>query len=450
VEQTTSSGFPQLYLDQLVDLSDAQKAFVERNIKSTIQRLNNFQLADGGLSYWPGGIDASDWGTDYAGHFMLAAQDKGYSLPIGFMERWKNFEKQKAQTWAPDVHNFYTGSDLEQAYRLYLLALDRAPELGAMNRLREFQYLSAEARWRLAAAYKLAGQPEIARQLVNGLPLTVKPYNAMYGSFGSDLRDEAMILETLNLLGQQQKAASQMRLVASRLSEDNWYSTQTTAYSLLAIAEYCGKTKSGAKLQFSYQSGTVKGAVTAGNYLWQQGVAANGGKVTMRNNGANKLYVRLIQSGQPTSGEDVKSAVNPAVLDMHVSYFTLNGKSLDPSKLKQGTDFVAKVTLQNPGTHGRYDNMALTQIFPSGWEILNSRLTGTDSVFTSSNYDYIDIRDDRVYTYFSLYDDKAVSYYIMLNAAYAGKYYMPATYCEAMYDHSISALIKGEWIEVEK
>ena len=38
----------------------------------------------------------------------------------------------------------------------------------------------------------------------------------------------------------------------------------------------------------------------------------------------------------------------------------------------------------------------------------------------------------------------------MLNAAYAGKYYMPATLCEAMYNHSISALAKGEWVVVER
>jgi hypothetical protein len=39
----------------------------------------------------------------------------------------------------------------------------------------------------------------------------------MYGTYGSDLRDEAMILETLTLLGQQQKASGMVRTVASKL-----------------------------------------------------------------------------------------------------------------------------------------------------------------------------------------------------------------------------------------
>jgi uncharacterized protein YfaS (alpha-2-macroglobulin family) len=445
VEQTTSSAFPQLYLNQLLDLSPEQKAETERNIKATIRRLNVFQVSGGGLSYWPDGSEADEWGTNYAGHFMLAAQAKGYSLPIGFLEQWKKYQKLKALGWAPDSHSFY-GADLVQAYRLYLLALARVPELGAMNRLREFKYLSVEAKWRLAAAYELAGQPEIGQQMIYGLPIIVKPYNSMYGTYGSDLRDEAMILETLTLLGQQQQAAGLLHTIAARLSQDDWYSTQTTAYSLIAIAEYCGVNKSGNKLQFTYNSGSI----TSKSYLWQASAASNGGKVTIKDNGNNKLYVRMIQRGQPSTGQDVKSISNPDVLQMRVGYFTLGGKQVDPSKLKQGSDFVAQVNIKNPGRRGRYDNLALTQIFPSGWEILNTRMMETEEAFKSSESDYRDIRDDRVNTYFSLPPGKEVTYYVMLNAAYAGKYYLPATSCEAMYDISVNAVEKGQWVEVVK
>ncbi|HEY4323296.1 MAG TPA: MG2 domain-containing protein [Mucilaginibacter sp.] len=449
VEQTTSSAFPQLYLDQLLDLSPKQKAETERNIKATINRLNAFQVTGGGLTYWPGVGEPDEWGTNYAGHFMLAAQAKGYSLPLGFIEQWKNYQKQKAVTWAPDTRSFYS-ADLTQAYRLYLLALARSPELGAMNRLREFKYLSTEARWRLAAAYKLAGQPEIGLQMIAGLPLTIKPYTSMYGTYGSDLRDDAMILETLTLLGQQQKAAGQLRTVASHLSEDDWYSTQTTAYSLIAIAQYCGQNKSTAKLIFNYQSGAGRADVNSESYLWQGDLTANGGRVSMKNSGNNRLYVRLIQQGQPSSGQDVQSNINPDILEMRIGYFTLGGKEVDPSSLKQGTDFVAQVNIKNPGKRGRYDNLALTQIFPSGWEILNTRMMGSEEAFKSSESDYRDIRDDRVNTYFSLPEGKQVTYYVMLNAAYAGKYYLPAAYCEAMYNNSITALLKGQWVEVVK
>ena len=92
--------------------------------------------------------------------------------------------------------------------------------------------------------------------------------------------------------------------------------------------------------------------------------------------------------------------------------------------------------------------MALTQIFPSGWEIINTHLADTTEAFNSSPSDYREIRDDRVNTYFSVQEDKEVTFYVMLNAAYLGKYYLPAINCEAMYNHTIHAVEKGQWVEV--
>jgi hypothetical protein len=67
-------------------------------------------------------------------------------------------------------------------------------------------------------------------------------------SYGSDLRDEAMVLETLTIHGRKAKAAELLPVIAAKLSQDNWYSTQTTAYALIAIAKYCGKNPSGSKI----------------------------------------------------------------------------------------------------------------------------------------------------------------------------------------------------------
>ena len=36
----------------------------------------------------------------------------------------------------------------------------------------------------------------------------------------------------------------------------------------------------------------------------------------------------------------------------------------------------------------------------------------------------------------------------MYKRQYKGRYYLPSVYCEAMYDNSVRALRKGEWIEV--
>ncbi|HEY0274185.1 MAG TPA: alpha-2-macroglobulin family protein, partial [Chitinophaga sp.] len=452
VEQTTSAVFPQLSLTQLMEIKESQKAEIDRNIKAGINRLKGFQTSDGGLSYWPGNATSDEWGSNYAGNFLLEAQDKGYTLPPGMLDQWKKYQRNKAVTWAPNSYNFY-GGDLVQAYRLYLLALAKAPELGAMNRLKEFKYLSVAARWKLAAAYKLAGQPEAANSLVAGLGTDVKPYTQMGGTFGSDVRDKAMILETLTLMGKRSEAAGLVTQIAASLSQDYWYSTQTTAYALIAIAKYCGANSGGSNMNISYTLNGVKGSLNSKNtYVTQIPIAFTGpvGNVNLQNNGTNLLYARLILQGQPDAGQEPVIPANPDVLVLDVRYSTRDGRALDPATLKQGTDFMATVTVKNPGKRGYYEQMALAQVFPSGWEILNTRLLENDSAFHNSPSTYQDIRDDRVYTFFNIEEYKTHTYNVLLNAAYLGRYYLPATSCEAMYDHTIRAYAPGRWVEVTK
>ncbi|HSY75231.1 MAG TPA: alpha-2-macroglobulin family protein, partial [Bacteroidia bacterium] len=449
IEQTTSAIFPQLVLNQLTDLDDYRKSLVDRNIKSGIIKIQDFQRNDGGFSYWPGEGESDEWGTNYAGHFLLEAQARGYSVNESMLSQWKAYQRSKASGWAPSTTNFY-GGDLTQSYRLYLLALAKTPELGAMNRLKEFKYLSPEAKWRLAAAYKLVGQDNVALSLISGLPTTFSERYTPGFTYGSDTRDQAMVLETLTLLGRRTQAAELVTTIATKLSQDDWYSTQTTAYALVAIAEYCGRNPSGAKIIADENINGKTVSINSSSYFSQTPVDVKAGNanITVSNKGSNALYVRLISQGQPLPGSDLHVNNNPSVLSMAVSYVAQNGSPIDVSSLTQGTDFIAKVTIKNPGKRGDYTQMALSQIFPSGWEILNTRMMDGEGSFESSPSTYQDIRDDRIYTYFDIDAGKTLTYYVQLNASYLGKYFLPGTFCEAMYDNSITAGVNGKWIEV--
>jgi len=449
IEQTTSAVFPQLVLNQLTDLDDYRKSLIDKNVKAGIARIQNFQRPDGGFGYWPGANESDDWGTNYAGHFLLEAQANGYFVSDYLLQQWKNYQKGKANSWVPSTTNFY-GGDLTQSYRLYTLALAKVPELGAMNRLKEFKYLSAEAKWRLAATYSLAGQENTALDLISGLA-TSFPVRTSWGyTYGSDTRDEAMVLETLTLLKKKAKAEDLVKTIAAKLSQDYWYSTQTTAYCLIAIAKYCGKNPSGAKI---LANGNIDGKsvdINSATYIRQLPVVFKNesSSVVITNKGNNTLYVRLITTGQPLAGDSLKVNNNPAVLQMSVNYLTQDGKIIEVNQLTQGTDFVAKVVVKNPGKRGWYNEMALSQIFPSGWEILNARMFDGEGAFKSSGSTYQDIRDDRVYTYFDINQNETLTYYIQLNASYLGRFFLPGTYCEAMYDNSITSGVNGKWVEV--
>jgi len=453
IEQTTSSVFPQLYVMNLMDMKDQQKNKVVNNIKAGLKRLQLFQTANGGFSYWPGESYDSEWGSNYAGHFIIEAEKQGYSLPVNLKTKWIKYQQQQARNWS-NSNNMYTHphgnetNEVIQAYRLFVLALANNAEMGAMNRLREEKNLSATAKWRLAAAYKLVGQTEVAQKLIEGLATTVKPYKELSYSYGSDTRDEAMILETLSLLHEKNKAWPLAKEIAKGLSSNTWMSTQETAYSLLAMCEFTGVKENNGEMNFSYSVNGEEKSSSTKKSIYQAKYSDNDidkkGIVSMKNNGKAPLFAKILVEGVPLTGDKTASAKD---LKMEVKYKDMKGKEIQPDKLIQGTEFMAEVTISNPGTKGFLKEMALNQIFPSGWEIHNTRMDGTS---TTNAARYQDIRDDRVYSYYELAENTHKTFVVHLNATYQGKFYLPTVYSDAMYDNTINARVPGRWVEVVK
>lgn len=449
IEQTTSSVFPQIYLDQVKVLTEIEKTQVQRNVTAGIERLKSFIQKDGGFGYWPGTTEGSDsWGTSYGGHFLVEAEAKGYYVPADMLKRWKKYQKNKALEWRRA--DKYYNSDLMQAYRLYTLSLAGAPELGAMNRLREQGNLTSTAAWMLAAAYAKAGQPEASKKLIANLSTTIKPYRELAYSYGSDLRDRALILETLVLLNDKAKAFDLVKEISRSLSNDSyWMSTQETAFCLKAVAAFAGINKTG-DLKFNY---TLNGKTVSASTelpIAQIEVPISGVKkesIKIVSESKGMLFTRLIQQGTPARGNEEDAQNN---LMLSIRYTDTDGREIDVTRLEQGTEFVAEVSVTSTGARSYYENLALAQVFPSGWEINNLRLSGDESVVRNSPYNYQDIRDDRVYTYFGIGANQRNVYRVMLTASYAGTYYLPAVSCEAMYDRSIYARKKGQVVEVVK
>jgi uncharacterized protein YfaS (alpha-2-macroglobulin family) len=128
----------------------------------------------------------------------------------------------------------------------------------------------------------------------------------------------------------------------------------------------------------------------------------------------------------------------------------MSGNVISPAELEQGTNFMLSVTVKNLGLMGELKNLALINYIPSGWEIHNARMDGNESALKNGAYDYQDIKDDKVMTYFDLYTNESKTFNLLLNASYAGKYYLPSINVEAMYDKSVNARTKGQWIKVMK
>ncbi|MBT0607069.1 alpha-2-macroglobulin family protein [Aequorivita echinoideorum] len=443
VEQTTSAAFPQLYLADVFDITFDKKQKIEENIKAAIERLGRFQIANGGLAYWPGEREADEWATNYAGHFMLEAKQKGYALPISFMSNWLLYQQNTARQWRNSYKVYNTS--LTQAYRLYTLALAGKPELAGMNRLRESKELSNDAKWRLAAAYALAGKKEVAQQIAQTANINFQPRENDYYTYGSPFRNKAMALETLVLLGDSKQRDLAIS-VAKDLSSSNWYSTQETSYALMAMAKMVAK-NGGKSMQLTFTNKGKTVEVKTDRAIAQRDLSfvMGSNSVSVTNKKGNVVYVTLSQQGKLPLGKELAEKKN---LSLTAEYLDGAGKKIDVSKLRQGTEIIAKVSVTNT-SNNRINNVALSKIFPSGWEIVNTSFTELGGGATGDAR-YTDIRDDRVNFFFDLNANETKTFSVKLNASYLGTYYLPGTQVEAMYDNTYYARNKGMWVTIEQ
>lgn len=449
LEQITSKGFPQLYISSFTDLPLQQAKSTEEAVKEVIRRLRSYQTVDGAFAYWPGGTSSNGWGTVYATHFLLEASKKGYLVPEAMKQSVLNNLRRVARNWKPVTSYYKDSEEATQAYRLYVLALAGSPEMGAMNRLKEMKDLTSMSRWSLASAYALVGREDVAQDLISKTTALPSGYSEYDETFGSDVRDQSIQLMTLCLLDKGKEAATLVEELSKQLSSDDWLSTQSTAFALVALSDYLAKYRVDGAMDFTYACGGKDGQVKTDKNIWSETLldkAGTSASVELKNTGKSTLFARIITEGIPEQGEE-KAYANG--VSLAVSYVDLNGSPVNVAQLEQGTNFSAVVTVKNPSARG-YNNLVLSEIFPAGWEILNTRFlneSATDSLSAGVNYQ--DIRDDRVYSYIDrLPAGSQVTVKINLCAVYPGRFYLPPVYCEAMYDYLIRANTAGQEVTV--
>lgn len=457
-EQTTSSVFPQLFIDKLSTTKNYDKQKVVDNINAGISRLKLFQLSSGAFSYWPGESQKSDWATNYVGHFLIYAKKNGYYLPDSMYDKWINYT-------ARTVRGTNVNSDYDiswKSYALYLLALAGKQNVSEMNYMYENFYttrMSDTSRMYLAAAYKLVGQDNIAVQIASTINTSSikKMFDDLYKrdryyysySYGSLLRELAVYLDCYyTVYGKKDDEAFDEILNSMRTK--NWYSTQTTAYSLLALSNIASENV----------NDTIKGVVdidgvqTPYTTTSQQKIVINedAKKITVIPDNDGKTFVNYYWEGVPVNAE-TKDYSEGFSIDRH--YYDDEGKSVSAANVKSGDTFwlevVVKPTKRNTE---RIENVAINQILPSGWEIENLRVTDSkapkwvEDKSKGTNVSYTDIRDDRVMWFFNYNNDKELHFFVKINAVTKGEFDFPGTVLEAMYDNNYRAYKKGGKVKV--
>ena len=431
-EQLSSKGLTMLHL--LPQLSEADSEEARALIPGIIHQLYARQRSDGGFAYWSGGNASDTWASSMAGQFLAEAAAAGFEVQKDVLTNWQRFQTNLSQAYRLAGNAVF--NQLDECYRLYTLAVAGAPANAAMNRLKESGKLEGRAEWMLAAAYAVSGKVKTAQEIVAKGVASTGEYGYADFTYGSSLRDKAVVLQVHALSDDLAQALPTALEVAEYINNGS-YSTQEAAFAAMAMDRLFAKVG----------SQSIKAQVGGKDVVSAKSVYAQpvSGHVTAKNTGDGTLYVTLTSIARTPAGVTVPAEAHG--LQISVVYQDASGKALKATSIPQGTEFKALVKVTNPTT-ADYRSLALSERVPSGWEILNDRLRMGDA--SEGAADYRDIRDDRCDWFFDLPHGASKTFTLKLRAAYEGSYTLPAITCSAMYNPQVSANTESQTTAVTR
>ena len=490
LEQTTSSVFPQLYLPALIKLDQNRRLEVENNIRAGTRAPAQPAASDRRLRVLAGHVEhrsasvdwRNNWGTTYAGHFLLEAEKAGYTLPGDMKSSWLRYQKERraalesrdATSRALQRQTSRDAARYAQAYRLYTLALAGQPEIGAMNRLRENASLSLAERWLLASTYKLAGKPDVAKALVENDTLEAFVFaDANPYTFGSLLRDRAVVLhghDAARPRRRNRRAARGCRRSNSTMAAGTARSRWPSRWWRWRRTRARSRSRASASTtrRATRRSRRCKGDAPVANIKLPpppaSGAAAHDhqhlGSQAVRHGRRCGRRRRVARKTRPPMGSHSPS-----------TYSDADGKPVDVRKLAQGSDLIAQLTVKNvEQAAARQPGADAAGARRLGNPQRSTRRTSTPRANArrtpdrSRQFWWVPaglaqpgdaqrrVRRTSVTTACSATSacgaGESIFFETRLNAAYLGRFYLPGTVVEAMYDATQHARLKGQWVEV--
>ncbi len=474
IEQTTSSTRPLLFLAEVlsgVDPEMSASGKIEEMAQRGIDRALSMQTPSGGFAFWPGGTEATHWGSAYATHMLLDAKKLGFSVgkerlddAVKFLENLLSNQYENRATSVRGRYGSYWEYDPDaEPYLQYVLAVAGKPHKARMEKLlAETRADDSEGAYLLKAGLYLAGDRRYERDLKNPTLTPIQEKRRYGWSFYSERRARGLMLSVFgDLFGADPAGEPLANLVAEGLRgrPSSWYTTQELVWSITGLGKRLqGAAKKREPAQLIANGKPVREQPKpAGSKSADQSFAlaraSEYRELMLRLPGSpeGKLYLILSSTGvleKPdfrTGGEG---------LQLSRRYLLADGSEIDLSTGGPSLGDVAYVELSITNKTGEtITNIALTDRFPAGLEIENPRLNRggvVDWIDAEAqwNLDYLDIRDDRLTAFGSLAKGEKRTLVYALRAVTSGRFTLPPVEAEAMYNPQVWAREAGGKITV--
>jgi len=431
-EQIASRALPLLYVNRLAR-SEALglDPDVDQRIREAIERVLARQDSSGAFGVWSS-TDADDmWLHAFVTDFLTRARENKFDVP----QRKFDAALERLRNLLANTSDIGAGQGAPIAYAAYVLARNGREVMGDLRYLADAKLDSFEsplARAQLAAALALLGdRPRAEAVFEKAADRLATVGNSLYSdaNYGSRLRDGAGLLA---LAVEMQMPAAEIAR-ASKIVEDAraktaLTSTQEDAFMVLAAEALADRSQTIAL--------SVDGEPRQGAFFQNWTAAALDNKpVRIANGGQGPVSVVVTVSGNPQTAE-------PAAEQgyrIERAYYTLDGKPVDFSAIKQNDRFVVALTVTE--YEAAFARLLLVDRLPSGLEIDNPDLFEGGSTealsFLKKTVEpvHTEYRDDRFVAAFARdgQDKATFSVAYIVRAVTPGHYVSPPATIEDMY-----------------
>lgn len=459
LEQTTSKSRPFAAVltqdGKTTSINDVSVDDINKKAQGAIERYSELQRTDGSFGLWSKTSKEEHWLTAYATEFLYNLKDKGVEVPEAMLNsatiRLESYLTSRARhqvkTWSSNPQHYDVAY---RAYAAYVLAQQAKITLGPLRDIAEKDLVNAEGKLpgvHLGLAMIMTGSEKEGNTLISQA-LKQKRGQSYLGDYGSEIRDQAMVINALITSAAVNEELKQHALLmlpelVSAIQQQKWLSTQErSAILLLAMS-----------IQQQYNEQPWQGDLTVNKQVttlnkkgeYHQDIETSKALLaTFTNTGDLPLYVSFDWMGVKKQADyDVYEGIRVATAHFLVSNNEAT-ELTDNTTLNSGDLLLTRIRLRSDA---RVPDALVVNLMPAGVELENQNLLNSlkisditikgEKVASSANIAHEEFRDDRYVAAVDLPEQRVQTLYVLSRAVNPGRYVFPAVQVESMYKPSV-------------
>ncbi len=453
VEQTTTRGYAALLLDadsaRRMGFPGLDEEARRKRLEGAFSRLAALQTENGHFSMW-GGNEAAAILTPYIAEFLLGAREAGFAVPEAMLQKTLERLNEDLLTGGVPFYAYDESDHLRFAYSAqagYVLAkVNRAP-LGTLRALYDNERSKSRTGLpllQLGLALALQGDETRGAKAIAEALAKKDMRPRWLGDYGSEVRDQALMLALLRENGRTGKPQDDRLLALSRdlqarsSERYSWFSTQEQ----IALARL-GKALSNDSAQTFSGQLAIAGETSAlsADRLFSRdfGIGDLNAGVRYTPQAEAPVFASVDVAGVPRAAP----APDDKQVSVQRSWYNPDGTAWKPGPLKEGQVLVAALRIE---AREAMPDALVVDLLPAGLEVENLNLTdpeqwsdvSIDGTSLGERGDaaqllHEEYRDDRYVAAVKLYAGQPARLFYLVRAVTPGTYVVPSPQAEDMY-----------------